>query len=264
MQSKSISGWLIYTIVLVAGLPGNLDAQSPPAQQVLFHLGQTVPGGPAGIAQFPQVWLQQAIYGVNSARMGGMIPNQAACAAIAREVADYSGMAAGFPPNRPDVAAANTQLAGQIASSACPPNSGQMPAPAAGAAPPPSAPSGPTATAAGHIDWALHNTGPCTRVMTCAQWTKVVQIGPYPVLLTRLNTSARDQIFRAKAALLAGYSDLAFDLVQSTQIHNQGVFNWMADNKSAVLSALFSTNIPELNGADLKSLIRAWYGIPIY
>lgn len=121
------------------------------------------------------------------------------------------------------------------------------------------------ATAAGHIQWAIGNTGPCTRALVCAQWSRVLVLGDIPVFVTRLDRSAREMIILAKVAQNAGFNDVAFDLVQSTQVHNQGVSLWMASNKAAVLAALASITVPDLgSSADIKTLVRNWFHVPIY
>lgn len=121
-----------------------------------------------------------------------------------------------------------------------------------------------------HLYWALSDLGPCTRTMECAKWTRQYNIEGHDVIISRLNSTARTQIIRALAAIHASkvpgygnknYDDLAFDLVLSTQIHNQEVTKWMNENKGLVLEALMHLPVYDvLVKNDIRTILHDMFG----
>lgn len=124
-----------------------------------------------------------------------------------------------------------------------------------------------------HIDWALDDDGPCTQWgivggVPCLDWSREVQIGNEVGVVSRANTSARQQILNAMMAIHASdfyitkrdyYRELAFWCVLSTQIHRDGrpTFDWMQSHQAEVLRALEETPIfRTLLDRDWRGMLR--------
>lgn len=101
-----------------------------------------------------------------------------------------------------------------------------------------------------HIDWAWHDNGPCTKLFLCLTYFDSFganitfgdgSIAPF-VHITRALTSAHDCIKNAKDYLGKGDRAMAIQWVMASQIHNEGVRNWLRDHPDAVIAALQSVN----------------------
>ena len=120
-----------------------------------------------------------------------------------------------------------------------------------------------------HVRWALGDGGPCTQLLPCTMWNKIIMTPGGPALIARENRSAKEMIIIAKAArVLAAAApatasewglDDAFALwcVQSTQAHNDGVRGWMEQHPAAVLGALDRLTVQEIGSVvDARLLLR--------
>lgn len=106
-----------------------------------------------------------------------------------------------------------------------------------------------------HLRWALGERGRCSQWVKCALWNRVIIVADEPMLINRTQTSARDQVLIALAIVNMpdlirnmiqmenphqNLIDLAFDLILSTQIHDDGIKtqDWMKNHRDVVMEAL--------------------------